>query len=580
MLLFRRFRVLKTTREPPGWLGTLRWVAAILTGLALLLVTLFHGYRLPGAAVATVAIRYITLLAAIGTAADIVLSWFFARIPGSYLRQRWFDFLLLGLITLSLILGRLTLPLVILRQMTLLSSGLSQFGLLVGTITYFRQRAVQSLALSFIVLIALGTLLLTLPAATTDGRGTPFLDALFTATSATCVTGLIVRDTSTYFSGFGQLVILSLIQLGALGIMTFSTSMALLLGHRLGLSERRMVAEMVEEVRDIDVARAVRYILLFTLMAEATGTVILFLRFLPELPSASSAFYHALFHSISAFCNAGFSLFSDSLVRYQADLVVNFTVIGLIVLGGIGFTVVHETANRNTLRRGLRQTLRNLTIHSRLVLGTSALLIAIGAVIFFFFEFDRTLAGMPIGTRLLASLFQAVTPRTAGFHTVPLSALHPATLFVLVLLMFIGASPGGTGGGIKTSTIAVLILTIRTRLAGHEETVASRRVIPRDIIYRAIAIVLTSAAAITIIFVLLLATQTLRFQDLLFETVSAFGTVGLSTGITPGLSGIGRVAIILLMYIGRLGPLTITLAMGTHQIRPSITYPKARVMVG
>lgn len=580
MILFRRFHILKTTRGIPRWLGALRWSIAALVGLALLLVILFHGYHLPGAATASVVLRYLTLFLVAGTVADIVLSWLFAQAPSHYLRQRWFDFFLLGLIVVALIFGRLALPLVVLRQITVLSGAVSQFGFLAGIISYLRRRAVQSLALSFIVLIAIGTLLLTFPAATTDGRGAPFLDALFTATSATCVTGLIVRDTPGYFSLFGQLVILSLIQLGAIGIMTFSTSVAVLFGHRLGLSQRRAVAEIVEEVRDMDIVHAVRYILLFTLTAEAAGTIVLFLRFLSEFPSVLTALYHALFHSISAFCNAGFSLFSDSLVRYQADFVVNLTIINLIVFGGLGFTVVHEIVNRNTLRRGLRQTIRNLTVHSRIVLTTSALLVAIGTIFFFFFEFDRTLAGMPLGTRLLASLFQAVTPRTAGFNTVPLNALHPATLFILILLMFIGASPGGTGGGIKTSTFAVLLLTLRSRLAGHEEIAAGRRYIPRDVIYRAIAITVTSAGVVAGIFVLLLATQTFRFQDLLFETISAFGTVGLSTGITPDLSAIGRMAIILLMYVGRLGPLTLTLAMGTRQIRLPISYPKAKVMVG
>ncbi|MBM3315500.1 Trk family potassium uptake protein [candidate division WOR-3 bacterium] len=472
------------------------------------------------------------------------------------------------------------LPLVVLRQVIVVSGALSRARFLASAISHLRQQTVQTLALSFAALIAVGTLLLTFPAATADGRGAPFLDALFTATSATCVTGLIVRDTPGFFSHFGQLVILGLIQLGALGIMTFSTSVAVILGHRLGLGERRAVAEMVEETRDMDIARAVRYILLFTLLAETLGTIILFLRFLPEFPTAFSALYHALFHSISAFCNAGFSLFSDSLVRYQADFVVNITVIGLVLLGGLGFMVVHEVINRNTLRRGLSPALRELTVHSRIVLTASAILVAAGAVLFFFFEFDRTLAGLPLGTRLLASLFQSVTPRTAGFSTVPLNALHPATLFILVLLMFIGASPGGTGGGIKTTTFAVLLLAVRSRLTSREEIIAGRRSLPRDVVYRATAIAATSAAAVAAIFVFLLSVEAFRFQDLLFETVSAFGTVGLSTGLTPDLSAAGRLGIIVLMYVGRLGPLTLAMAMGARRPRLAIDYPQARVMVG
>ncbi|MCL6466257.1 MAG: TrkH family potassium uptake protein [candidate division WOR-3 bacterium] len=443
-----------------------------------------------------------------------------------------------------------------------------------------RQQAVLSLILSFTGLIALGTLFLTFPAATTDGRGAPFVDALFTATSATCVTGLIVRDTGTYFTTFGQVIILVLIQLGGLGIMTFSTSIAIILGHRLAPGERRLVSEMVETPRDIDIARTIRYIFLFTILAEGLGCAILFFRWLPSFPTIGLSFYNALFHSISAFCNAGFSTFNDSLIRYQGDFLVNITFISLIVFGGLGFAVVHELISKHTLRQSIRTTLRSLTVHAKLVIITTLILIFSGALLFFFIEYDRSLAQMPIGTKLLASLFQSVTARTAGFNTVPINLLHRATLFILTILMFIGASPGGTGGGIKTTTFAILLLALRARLSNDEDIVIGGRTIGRDAIYRAVAILTAAVCAVCLVFFVLLFIEPHPFEKILFETVSAFGTVGLSTGITSSLKTASRLVIIILMFVGRVGPLTLALAMAAPKTRRPISYPQARIMVG
>ncbi|UCG44490.1 MAG: Trk family potassium uptake protein [candidate division WOR-3 bacterium] len=436
------------------------------------------------------------------------------------------------------------------------------------------------MALSFVGLIAAGTLLLCFPAATGDGRGTPLLDALFTATSATCVTGLIVRDTPVFFSRFGQLVILGLIQLGGLGIMTFSASLAVVFGRRLGAARRRVVADLIEESRNIDIGQTLRYIVLFTLTAEALGTLLLFMRWLPEYPNPWYALYVAGFHSVSAFCNAGFSLFPDSLVHYAADPAVNLVVIGLIVSGGLGFVVVHEMLNRETVRRGPVFSFRRLTVHSRMVLWTTGLLTLAGTVLFFFFEYDGVLAALPVPAKLVASVFQAVTPRTAGFNTVSMAGLKPVTLLLFLALMFIGASPGSTGGGIKTSTFAVLFMAVRSRIRGRQDVEVHGRVVPKDVVYRATSIAVTSVAIVAGFFILLLATETGAFQDVLFETTSAFGTVGLSTGLTGQLSPVGRVLVTLLMYIGRLGPLTLALAMRARVSRLPIEYPSSEVMVG
>jgi len=290
---------------------------------------------------------------------------------------------------------------------------------------------------------------------------------------------------------------------------------------------------------------------------------------------------------VSAFCNAGFSNISDNLVPYQSDVVVNFTIIGLIVSGGLGFSVVHEVLSRRTLRQWLHRArdrtaapVLRLSTHAVLVLRTTAALIISGAIFFFFFEYDGALAGLPLGTKLLASLFQSVTPRTAGFNTVPLDALRPVTLLIITLLMYVGASPGGTGGGIKTSTLAVLALTLRNLVAGREQVETRDRTIARDTVYRAAAIAAGGVVAILVILAVLLVAEPFPFQSILFEVTSAFGTVGLSTGITPLLSPTGKLAIILLMYVGRLGPLTLALTMRTRLSRVPIEYPQARVIVG
>jgi trk system potassium uptake protein TrkH len=281
-------------------------------------------------------------------------------------------------------------------------------------------------------------------------------------------------------------------------------------------------------------------------------------------------------------------VFSTNLTAYRTDAVVNLTVIGLVVLGGLGFSVIHEVFNRRNLRAWLSRLARRpapgpshrLSVHAFLVLSASALLLLAGAVLFFFFEYDNALAQLPLGGKLLAALFQSVTPRTAGFNTVPFDSLKPITLFFVAVLMFIGASPGGTGGGVKTSTVAVLFLTLRNLVAGRAEVEVRSRSIPRDTVYRATAIVVGAGTVLALVFAVLLVSERFPFLDLLFEAVSAFGTVGLSTGITPLLSIPGKLSIILLMYVGRLGPLTLALAMRARLSRLPVQYPQARVIVG
>jgi trk system potassium uptake protein TrkH len=586
--LFRRFRVIRTDRQAPGWLEAFRWTVTGLVFVAFTIVVLVWGYRIEAFGVLRWLMNALNPVVVIVTLVDVVLGFLFAPAFGPYVRRRWLDLALLIPIVAALIGGHSALLLIALRQFIVLAQTFLRSRRFAGVIGEIRRRPIQLLAVSFVLMIALGAVLLTRPGATADGRGAPVVDALFTSTSAVCVTGLIVRDTQFYWSRFGQWVILVLIQLGGLGIMTFSASIIALIGGRLGVYGRQAMSEVVEDSRDLDIAHSLRYILLFTLLAEALGFVVLFLRWVGAAVRPLEAAYNALFHSVSAFCNAGFSVFSTNLAAYPSDVIVNLTVIALILLGGLGFSVVHEVFNRRNLRilndrllrRSKAEPLPRLSAHAFLVLSTSGLLLLAGAVLFFFFEYDNALSGFPIGTKLLASLFQSVTPRTAGFNTVPFGALRPVTLFIITILMFIGASPGGTGGGIKTSTIAVLFLTLRNLVVGGPEVEVRGRSLTRDTIRRATGIAIGAATVISLVFVVLLVTEQLPFLSLLFEAMSAFGTVGLSTGVTPLLSVPGKLSIILLMYVGRLGPLTLALTMRVRQSRPAVHYPQARVIVG
>jgi len=443
----------------------------------------------------------------------------------------------------------------------------------------------QVLVLSFGGAILLGALLLMTPLAAT---GTPlgFVDALFTATSATCVTGLIVVDTGSYLSSFGQGVVLALIQLGGLGIMTYSSVFLLVLGRRISFRGQALLEETLGRKERTTIHQLVRDVFGFTLAIEAVGAVILTVAFHGSRP-LGQAVYHAVFHSVSAFCNAGFSLYSSSLIDYRGDWVVNFTVMGLIVLGGLGFTVLEDLQDAWADWRGGRAV--RLRLHSKIVLTWSGALIAVGSVGVWLFERQNALAGLPWDESLLACLFQSVTPRTAGFNTLDYSNLTNTTLFFTILLMFIGASPGSCGGGIKTSTFALVSALFRDRLLGRKRVSLFRRTLPEETVARAVSILVASFAFVTLVLFLLLASEIGpvphrtgggSFLEYFFEAVSAFGTVGLSTGVTPKLSTFGRVLITAVMFVGRLGPLTLALAVGMKAERGRFQYAEENAMVG
>jgi len=433
----------------------------------------------------------------------------------------------------------------------------------------------QMVVLGFLTVILIGTALLSLPQATAEGKRQPFIDALFTATSAVCVTGLVVHDIGRYFTLFGQIVILLLIQIGGLGYMTMATFLFLLIGKTISLRERLIMQQSMPQFSLGGVVQFAKYVLKVTLVLELTGATILSLRWMGKY-SILKSIYLGIFHAISAFCNAGLGLFSDSLMGFRGDVVICLTIIGLIILGGIGYVVLSDIYYLRFRK------FPQLSIHSRMVLSISLSLIVLGAVILFLFEYKNplTLAGLPGKEKILASLFQAVTPRTAGFNVINVGGMVQASLFFTILLMFIGASPGGTGGGIKTTTFGVMLGTAWATLKGRRDVSAFRHRIPMEVINKSFVVGFLSLFFVAIITIFITSKESYKFIEVLFETMSAFGTVGLSTGITSGLSSLGKTLIILTMFVGRLGPLTIGVAMVREGEDLRFRYPEQRVLVG
>ncbi len=442
----------------------------------------------------------------------------------------------------------------------------------------------QALVFYYGLAIALGAVLLSLPVAG-HGGGLPPLDALFTATSAQCVTGLVVCDVGTRLTVFGQLVVLVLIQIGGLGIMTFSVYLFFYLGMGVGAKGRWIINETLSHTPVKSLPDLIRRIFLLTAGVEILGAVLLAVAFVPRL-GWGKGLYFALFHSISAFCNAGFALFPDSLVSFQGDVLVNLTVMALIIVGGIGFLVVMEVASR--VRTAGDDRRRHLSLHSRLVLVTTAILLVFGTAAVALMEWHGALASMPTGRALLVALFQSVTTRTAGFNTMDLTALRTPTVFVMIFLMFIGASPGSTGGGIKTTSLALFYGILVSRLRGNLHTNLFHRTLPDETVTKALALVMLAVLLIGLaLFGLLLAqVPTLSMEgprvllDHVFETVSAFGTVGLSLGVTGALTVAGKWIIIVLMFIGRVGLLTVAFAIAGRTRNYPTRYAEENIMIG
>lgn len=438
---------------------------------------------------------------------------------------------------------------------------------------------IQKVLLSFVVLILTGTVLLMLPYSTRSGIS--LIDALFTSTSAVCVTGLIVLDTAKDFTFFGQFIILLLIQFGGLGIMTFSIAILSLIGGSLSIKWRFTFDSFYNEIGEFPIKSLLKKIIFYTFVIESSIAIVLFSQFLGyfKLPDA---IWHSVFHSVSAFCNAGFSTFSNSLIDFRNNIIIQLAIGSGIILGGLGFLVLTELARVEFKKTSF--IFSQFTLHTKFVLLITAILIFIGMIIFLILEWNNSIKNLSAVGKLFAALFQSITCRTAGFNTVDIGSLRSPTLFMMILLMFIGGSPGSIAGGIKTTTMGVILSLIYAKFAGKNQIVLWGRSLNTETIERSTTLMILSILFITFATFLLLTIDTFNvknsFLAAIFEVTSAFGTVGLSTGITSTISDPGRVLMCLVMYIGRLGPLTLIMALTSQMKRINIQYPEEHIMIG
>lgn len=440
-------------------------------------------------------------------------------------------------------------------------------------------RPTRPLALGFLLLILTGAALLSLPVSSRSGEATNFLDALFTATSATCVTGLVPFDTYSHWSFFGQAVLLVLIQIGGLGFMTLATLFSFLLRRTITMRERLVMTTSFNLVDMAGVVRLTKKVLLGTLFFEGMGAVVLSIRFSADYGFAGGV-WKGIFHSISAFCNAGFDLMGEkeplsSLTHYVGDPVVNLTIMILIVVGGLGFFVWSDLGSQKTVRK--------LEVHTKLTLIMTGLLIFGGAFLFFLYEYHNpaTLGAMPVWEKALAACFQSVTTRTAGFNSIDQAALTSPSVALTMILMFIGGSPGSTAGGVKTVTIAVLFLTASSVVRGKSKVNLFGRSISSRSIMNAVTVLVIGIVLVAGGSLVISSFENVPLELAAYEAVSAFGTAGLSMGLTPQLGVISQLTLIALMYLGRVGILTLGIAVLMRQpIEPKIKYPECRVMIG
>ncbi len=429
------------------------------------------------------------------------------------------------------------------------------------------------LSVSFLAAIIVGTILFMLPLSSASGEALSFVDAIFTATSAVCVTGLIVQDTASFFSPFGKSVLLLLIQIGGLGIMTISTSIALILRQEMSIASRQVMCDSLGQRSFEELSHLMRQIIRGTLLIELVGGLILSWCWRPATmltDNWSESLALGFFHSISAFCNAGFSLFSDSMISVAGNGLAVATISILVISGGLGFIILGPLLAFR-FPKG---------VHTRLALNTSLALLVGGTLFFFFNEYTHLFSNLSLLAKLKQAFFHAAMARTAGFNMIDVSAFSHASVMVLCFLMFIGASPGSTGGGIKTTTLAVMVHSIRALLRGRQEVEIASRRLPADIILRSITIAVLAMTLVLFFASALMITEDAPFRVVLFETFSAFGTVGLTLGLTPDLTIPGKFFITTLMYLGRIGPVTLALVLSGQKRSGHYSYPEGRVMVG
>lgn len=436
----------------------------------------------------------------------------------------------------------------------------------------------QVILFSFAGWILLGSLVLILPVSAAPGKTIGYVDALFMSTSATCVTGLSSISLPDEFSVFGQIVMLLLAQVGGLGIMTLSSSMAVIMGKNLQMREQVIMQDVLDTSSSEELLGLIVDVIRYTFAIEFIGAILLTIGFYQEGFEIGQSMYFGFYHSIMAFCNSGYALFNNNLEDFKFTPMIHLTIAFLIILGGIGFSVMKDVLM--TIKN--RRPMRSLSVHTKIVLTVNTSLLVFGAMYLFFGEFLHAFQEMGIWERLQVSFFQSVTARTAGFNTINLNALHPHCIYMLIILMFIGASPGSTGGGIKTTTFAVLLQSVTATLRGKYDVEFFERRIPAPTVVKSIAIFIISLGLVSCgLLVMMRIEPDKSFLALFFEVVSAFGTVGLSLGITPFLTSFGKIVIVVIMYLGRVGPLTLVLAVGSRVILPNkIDYPEGKVLIG
>ncbi|MBU5440245.1 TrkH family potassium uptake protein [Tissierella sp. MSJ-40] len=446
-------------------------------------------------------------------------------------------------------------------------------GTLINRLKKLELNPPRVLALGFGSLILIGAFLLNLPIAAKNGESIGFINALFTSASSVCVTGLVVVNTAQYWSLFGQIVIICLIQMGGLGFMTMATIVALILGKKITLKERLIIKEQLNQETMSGLVKLTKYVILSTFAIEGIGVLLLSTRFIP-IYGLKKGIWFSVFHAISAFCNAGFDILGNSITPFVGDFIINMTIGMLIIVGGLGFYVYIDISKNKRLRK--------LHLHSKLVLSITTVLLVAGTLIILVIEYNNpsTLGNLTIGEKMLASFFQSVISRTAGFNSVDIGGLYDTTAFVMIILMFIGGSPGSTAGGIKTTTFGTIVLTTIGVIKGNKDVVAYKKRISNDIINRSLAIATIGITLIIIVSIVLTITEKATFLDVLFETTSAFGTVGLTRGITPNLTNIGKIIITLTMYAGRVGPLTMVFAFAQKQKVSQYRFSEGNIMVG
>jgi len=452
-------------------------------------------------------------------------------------------------------------------------------------IIYYKTNPARFMLSGFILIILIGTFILLLPQSTTSGTISP-LNALFTATSAVCVTGLTVLETSADFTLLGQITILTMIQLGGIGIAFFSVLFTFVFMGRIGVGQKSMFSSVMTPKAHWDMWGIFRTIFIFTITIETLGAIFMYFPMLRVVGGDHlRAIYFALFHSVSGFCNAGFALMPDSFMGLRTEPLAVIPLMVLIVMGGVGFFVIDDLLQFVRTKGEV-----SITLHSKMVLSASIILIVFGALLVFLFEYFNAFSGVGFGQRIMDSFFMSITSRTAGFNTIDIKGLANPTIFVIIILMIIGASPGSTGGGIKTSTIAVIWALIISRYRQSESVSAFKRSIPEETLSHAQAILATSIVIVISVTMLILVSEIKGgteimlereyFVSTLFEVSSAFGTVGLSLGMTHYLNGINKFFIIMTMFIGRLGPLTFLLALKRREPKASFKYSEEEVLVG